>query len=149
MSRLSELPDRGKDPGAAVSLGEIFHTKEYLAEIRGALKKGYTFENLAAIFTEICGVDVSARQLKYHYTREKNRRTKNNVAGKSKGQDAPKDDAPPENPEQTDSCDEAEMATESGANVPPTQTLEPAAFAAANGEVGPSETEAFFFDQRL
>jgi hypothetical protein len=72
MSRLSELPEREKDPGAAVSLGEIFRTKEYMAEIKGALKKGYTFENLAAIFTKRCGVAISARQIKYHFTRAKN-----------------------------------------------------------------------------
>jgi hypothetical protein len=76
MSRLSELPEREKDPGAVVSLGEIFRTKEYIAEIKGALKKGYTFENLAAIFTERCGVAVSARQIKYHFTRAKNRSAK-------------------------------------------------------------------------
>jgi hypothetical protein len=76
MSRLSELPEREKDPGKAVSLGEIFQTKEYMAEIKRALKKGYTFENLAAIFTERCGVAISARQIKYHFTREKNRSAK-------------------------------------------------------------------------
>jgi hypothetical protein len=72
MSRLSELPEREKAPGIAVSLGEIFRVKEYMAEIKGALKKGYTFENLAAIFTEKCCVNISARQIKYHYTRAKN-----------------------------------------------------------------------------
>jgi hypothetical protein len=72
MSRLSELPKREKDPSAAVSLPEIFRAKEYMAEIKGALKKGYTFEDIAAIFTERCGVAVSARQIKYHFTRAKN-----------------------------------------------------------------------------
>jgi hypothetical protein len=76
MSRLSELPEREKDPGKAVSLGEIFRTKEHMTEIKRALKKGYTFENLAAIFTERCGVAVSARQIKYHFTRAKNRGAK-------------------------------------------------------------------------
>jgi hypothetical protein len=76
MSRLSELPEHEKDPGAAVSLPEIFRTKEYMAEIKGALKKGYTFEDIAAIFTERCGVAVSARQIKYHFTRARNRSAK-------------------------------------------------------------------------
>ena len=76
MSCLSELPEREKDPGETVSLGEIFRTKAYLAEIKGALKKGYTFENLAAIFTERCGVAVSARQIKYHFTHAKNQSAK-------------------------------------------------------------------------
>jgi hypothetical protein len=149
MARLSELPNRDKDPGTAVSLAEIFRTREYLAEIKGALKKGYTFENLAEIFTERCGVAVSARQLKYHYTREKNRKTKNNVAGKPEGQDTSKGDATPENPAQMDSSDGAERDIGVAANVPPIHVPEPVAFATANGEVVPSETGAFFFDKRL
>jgi hypothetical protein len=84
MSRMSELPDRGKDTGAAISLGKVFRTKEYFAEIKGALKKGYTFNDLAAIFAERCGVDISARQMKYHYTREKNRRAESNIGGETK-----------------------------------------------------------------
>jgi hypothetical protein len=72
MSRLSELPEREKDPGTTVGLGEIFRVKEYMTEIKGALKKGYTFKNLAEIFTEKCGVNISARQIKYHFTRAKN-----------------------------------------------------------------------------
>jgi hypothetical protein len=76
MSHLSKLPEREKDPGASVSLGEVFRAKESLAEIKGALKRGYTFEDIAAIFTERCGVAVSARQIKYHFTRAKNRGTK-------------------------------------------------------------------------
>jgi hypothetical protein len=76
MSRLSELPEREKDPSATVRLAEIFRTKEYLAEIKTALKKGYSFDDLAGIFTERCGVAVSARQIKYHLTRAKNRSAK-------------------------------------------------------------------------
>jgi hypothetical protein len=97
MSRLSELPNRDKDPGAALSLSEVFRTKEYIAEIKGALKKGYTFENLAEIFTERCGVAVSARQLKYHYTREKNRKAKNSTGGKLSPHAVSKSDDRPEN----------------------------------------------------
>jgi hypothetical protein len=76
MSRLAELPDRGKDSSSAVRLGKIFRTKEYLAEIKGALKKGYMFDDLAAIFSERCSVNISARQIKYHFTRAKNRSAK-------------------------------------------------------------------------
>jgi hypothetical protein len=108
MSRLSELPEREKDPGAAISLAEVFRTKEYLAEIKGTMKKGYTFENLAEIFTERCGVAVSARQLKYHCTREKNRKVKNNIAVKNNQPDTPKGDAPPENPALMNSRGKAE-----------------------------------------
>ena len=88
MSCLSELPEREKDPGETVSLGEIFRTKAYLAEIKGALKKGYTFENLAAIFTERCGVAVSARQIKYHFTHAKNRSAKGKLGKKAEGNSA-------------------------------------------------------------
>jgi hypothetical protein len=72
MSRLSELPEREKDPGTTVSLGDIFRLKEYMAEIKSALKRGYSFSALAEIFTEKCGVNISARQIKYHFTRAKN-----------------------------------------------------------------------------
>ncbi|MDL2263947.1 hypothetical protein LJC31_04775, partial [Synergistaceae bacterium OttesenSCG-928-I11] len=81
MSHLAELPKREKDPMAQVGLSEIFRTKEYMAEIRGALKKGYTFEQLAEIFTERCGVEVTPRQMRYHYTRERNLRTKSKKTG--------------------------------------------------------------------
>lgn len=69
MSHLSGLPEREKGPDDPVSLPEIFRTKEYMSKIRGALKKGYTFEDLARLFSERCGIDISARQLKYHFTR--------------------------------------------------------------------------------
>ena len=98
MSCLSELPERGKAPDKAVSLPEIFRTKEYIAEIKRALKKGYTFDDLAAIFSERCGVNVSARQLKYHCTREKNKRAKNNAEGKSNRPGRPKSAVLPGNP---------------------------------------------------
>jgi hypothetical protein len=83
MSRLANLPNHEKDPGAAVSLSEIFRTKAYLNEIKCALKKGYTFENLAEIFTERCGVSISARQIKYHLTRAKNRSVKGKLGKKA------------------------------------------------------------------
>jgi hypothetical protein len=73
MTELANLPEREKDPGEPVSLSEIFRTKEYAAEVKAALKKGYTFEHLAEIFTNRCGIVVSARQIKYHFTRGKNR----------------------------------------------------------------------------
>lgn len=76
MSHLAELPKRDKDPTALLGLSEIFRTKEYMAEIRSALKKGYSFDQLAEIFTERCGVDITARQIQYHFTRERNLRTK-------------------------------------------------------------------------
>jgi hypothetical protein len=69
MSHLASLPEREKGPDDPISLPEIFRTKEYMAEMRGALKKGYTFEDLAEIFSKRCGVFISVRQLKYHYTR--------------------------------------------------------------------------------
>ena len=72
MSHLSDLPEREKDPATPVGLSELFRTKEYATEIRTALAKGYTFEDLARIFTEKCGVKITARQLKYHHTHEKN-----------------------------------------------------------------------------
>jgi hypothetical protein len=76
MSHLSSLPEREKSSGDLISLSDIFRTKEYISEINGALKKGYSFDDLAEIFTEKCGVAISARQMKYHYTRRKNQALK-------------------------------------------------------------------------
>ena len=76
MTHLSELPEREKDPNNRVNLSEVFRAKEYVAEIKRALKRGYSFDDLANIFTERCGVTITARQMKYHYTREKNLREK-------------------------------------------------------------------------
>jgi hypothetical protein len=73
MTQLANLPEREKAPEEPVSLSEIFRSKEYIAEIKGALKRGYSFDDLAEIFTEKCGVGVSARQMKCHFTREINR----------------------------------------------------------------------------
>jgi hypothetical protein len=141
ISRLSELPDRGEDPSAAISLGKVFRTKEYLAEVKGALKKGYTFDDLAAIFSERCGVSISARQLKYHYTREKNKRAKNNAVGKPKQQDTSKDDATPENLARMSSSGEADVDagdTVTATNIPAIH----AAFIPTNGVTCPAETGA-------
>jgi hypothetical protein len=76
MSHLANLPERGKAPDDPVSLSEIFRTKEYIAEIKAALKRGYSFGDLAEIFTGMCGVAISARQIRYHYTRGENQGAK-------------------------------------------------------------------------
>ena len=73
ISQIANLPEREKSADDPISLPEIFRTKEYITEIRGALKRGYTFEDLSKIFTERCGVSISTRQLKYNYTRGKNK----------------------------------------------------------------------------
>jgi hypothetical protein len=83
MTQIANLPERGKTPNDPISMSEIFRTKEYAAEIKAALKKGYTFENLAEIFTERCGIAVSARQIKYHFTRAKNRGVKGKPSKKA------------------------------------------------------------------
>jgi hypothetical protein len=73
MSCLSELPEKRESPDTAISLAEIFRTKKYLAGIKGALKKGYSFDDLARIFTEKCGINISASVTK---GQEKPRRKK-------------------------------------------------------------------------
>jgi hypothetical protein len=73
LSHLSSLPERERDPNDLVGLPDVFRSKGFRAEIRGVLKKGYTFEELAKIFSERCGVTVSERQLKYHYARRTNK----------------------------------------------------------------------------
>ncbi len=82
MSHLSRLQEREKDPAKPVALSELFRTKVYAAEIQSALEKGYSFDDIAEIFTQRSGVQVTGRQLQYHYTREKNLRAKGK---KSKG----------------------------------------------------------------
>jgi hypothetical protein len=86
MSHLSGLPEHEKSPGALVTLSDIFRSKEYVSEINAALKKGYSFDDLAKIFTEKCGVSITARQMKYHHTRMKNRAMKKKSAGKAQNE---------------------------------------------------------------
>ena len=76
MSHLARLPEREKSPGDTINLSEVFRSKAYMLEIKAALKKGYSFGDLAEIFSERCGVSISERQLKYHYTRQMNLRAK-------------------------------------------------------------------------
>jgi hypothetical protein len=152
MSHLAELPERGEDPVSLISLSEMFRAKAYAAEIKRALKKGYTFDDLAEIFSERCGIVVSARQLRYHYTREKNRRSKNSIGEKPKPSDTPNDRATSENPAGANSNDVPErdvIDTEAAANVPAIYAPEPSVFVAANAEVGSAETGAFFFEKRV
>ncbi len=75
MSHLARLPEREKSPGDTINLSEVC-SKAYMLEIKAALKKGYSFGDLAEIFSERCGVSISERQLKYHYTRQMNLRAK-------------------------------------------------------------------------
>jgi hypothetical protein len=89
MTQLANLPECEKNPNDPVSLSEVFRTKEYISEVKAALKKGYAFENLAEIFTDRCGVTVSARQIKYHFTRAKNRGVKSKPRKKSGGNITP------------------------------------------------------------
>jgi hypothetical protein len=137
MSCLSKMPDRGKAPDTAVSLTEIFRTKEYLAEIKGALKKGYSFNDLAQIFTEKCEVNISARQLKYHCTREKNRSAKNSAGRKTSRHAASKSDVQPENPARIKSGADAEKEIENAEEAVNATPIFPnsAAFVAPNAEV--------------
>jgi hypothetical protein len=93
ISYLADLPEREKSSGDLVSLPEIFRTKEYMAEIRGALKKGYTFEDLAKIFSERCGVTVTTRQIKYHHTRGEKRGSKSKSGKKGEAVDHQKEHA--------------------------------------------------------
>lgn len=104
MSHLSKLPAREKDPDMPVGLSELFRTKEYAAEIRAALDKGYTFDDLASIFAEKSGVKITGRQLKYHHTHEKNLKAKGK---KSKSKGASKKTASPADTQQVAAeCDE-------------------------------------------
>jgi hypothetical protein len=84
MAQLANLPEREKAPDTPVSLPEIFRMNEYIVETKRALKRGYSFDDLAEIFTEKLGVAVSARQIRYHFTRGKNRGMKSKSGKKAK-----------------------------------------------------------------
>jgi hypothetical protein len=121
MTQLANLPECEKNPNDPVSLSEVFRTKEYIAEVKTALKKGYTFENLAAIFTERCGVAVSARQIKYHFTRAKNLNVKSKPGKKSGGNSVPESNVSSADSGRTGTRDCAEgnlMASDSEAASP-------------------------------
>ena len=84
ISHIANLPEREKSADDPISLPEIFRTKEFLTEIRGALKRGYSFEDLSQIFSDKCGVSISTRQLKYHYTRWKSKPQKDHRSTSTK-----------------------------------------------------------------
>jgi hypothetical protein len=115
MSRLANLPEREKSPDDPVSLSAMFRTKEYVAEVKAALKKGYTFEDLAEIFTERCGVAISARQIKYHFTRGKNQGMKSKSDRKGREVSASESHTSPANSAQK-SADNGGMANEGMTN---------------------------------
>ncbi len=93
MSHLARLPEREKSPGDAINLSEVFRSKAYMSEIKAALKKGYTFGDLAEIFSERCGVSISERQIKYHYTHEVNQKAKKSASVRKPGREAVQKDA--------------------------------------------------------
>jgi hypothetical protein len=152
MTQLANLPERKKAPDAPVSLSEIFRTREYMAEIKGALKKGYSFDDLARIFTEKCGVNISARQLKYRCTREKNRRDKNSDGGKSRPHADLNGNVLPENPARMNSDDGAKGeigAAKTTMNVTAIHSPKPTAFVTSDAEAVSAETGTFPFEKRL
>jgi hypothetical protein len=92
ITELAKLPEREKTPDDSVSLSEFFSAKEYMREIKGALKRGYGFDDLAKIFSERCGFVITSRQMKYHFTRGQNRRAKSKPEKKSGGNRAVEND---------------------------------------------------------
>jgi hypothetical protein len=121
MTQLANLPEHEKNPNDPVSLSEVFRTKEYISEVKTALKKGYTFENLAAIFTEKCWVAVSVRQIKYHFTRAKNRSMKSKSGKKSEENSVSESNVSSVDSQQTGARDDTEenlMASDSEGTSP-------------------------------
>jgi hypothetical protein len=99
-----------------------------MAEIRGALKKGYTFEDLAEIFTERCGVAVSARQLKYHYTRGRNRGMKTQAGKKAKNAGDQKKCTSSTNPPQKDTVERPSKGLEIASGSDTTKSVKAGSF---------------------
>jgi hypothetical protein len=147
MSHLSKLPEREKDPGVLLSLSEIFRTKEYAVEIKGALKKGYTFDDLAEIFSERCGAAVTARQLKYHYTRAKNMGTKKKTGVKAEWADASKNGDLSVIPPQKDTEGDREGETSATTDSPAKDAPKPADLVQNEGTARTSEIRDFFYNK--
>jgi hypothetical protein len=151
MTELANLPECEKNPSDPVSLSEIFRTKEYITEVKAALKKGYTFENLAEIFTERCGVAVSARQIKYHFTRAKNRGVKGKSGRKPGGNSVPGSHVSSADSKRTGASDNTEgnlVASDSEATSPTKVsgfTFEKRTTIETERNV---DSDAFFFDMR-
>jgi hypothetical protein len=146
MSQLANLPEREKAPGDPVSLSEIFRAKEYITEIKGALKRGYSFDDLAKIFTERCGVAVSARQIRYHFTRGQNRGRKSK-SGKKNGESVtPKGGASSTDSLRGDAAEEAKRTLATTDFETGSETISPSkdsGFASDNGAVKDAKPEAF------
>ena len=149
MSHLSELPERGKDSVIPISLSDVFRTKEYVAEIKGALKKGYTFNDLAEIFTERCGVVISARQMKYHYTRGQNLRVKGKSGAKSKRAVVHNDSVSPANPNSMSAGGERKDDIKAAAGSPVEPSSKRTGFPSEIGEATDSNSDAFPTGKRL
>jgi hypothetical protein len=113
ISHLAGLPEREKSSDDLLSLPEIFRTKEYMAEIRGALKKGYTFDDLAEIFSERCGVTITARQIKYHHTRGEKQDSKSKTGKKGEAVGHQKKRASSKDTPRKDTDESKEMSIES------------------------------------
>jgi hypothetical protein len=149
MSHLAKLPERGKVPGALVGLPELFRTKEYAAEIKRALKKGYTFDDLAEIFSEKCGVTISARQLKYHYTRAKNLGENKKPGAKPEQTDASKGGVSSAILHQKGAEGEEKANTAATPDSPANDDPKPASFVQGNGTSGTSEIGDLFGERRM
>jgi hypothetical protein len=147
MTQIANLPEREKAPDDPVSLSEIFRTKEYMTEIKGALKRGYSFIDLAEIFTEKCGIAVSARQIRYHYTRgtrEKNQGVKSKSGRKTGSGNAPGKQEISEDSTQKDAAGgtgENYLKIDSGAEFP----QKGAVAVSGCGDARDLEPGAFFF----
>ena len=72
VSHLKELPSRDENINKVLTLTQIFHTEAFKREVKALLKRGYTHKEISKIITEKCGIIISERQVKYHYTRAEN-----------------------------------------------------------------------------
>jgi hypothetical protein len=156
MSQLAKLPEREKAPGDPVRLSEIFRTKEYIAEIKGALKRGYSFDDLAKIFTERCEIAVSARQIRYHFTREMNRGKKTKVGKKNEGNRSTKKSALSANSPRKDAAQHEQESPEatdfeakSGVKTFPKGTEKGTSFVSDNNAARDTKRETFSSEMAL
>jgi hypothetical protein len=83
-TEVAKKPEREKTPDGYISLLDLFRTKEHAEVVKGALKKGYSFEDLAEILSEKCGVTISGRQIRIALERAERERREQTREGKGR-----------------------------------------------------------------
>ena len=66
--KIKDLPTAEPSRDDVIEFNKIFTDKDFMDNIKGAIIKGYTFSKIAKVCQDN-GVNVTARQLQYHLSR--------------------------------------------------------------------------------